>query len=204
MAEGDFNQTSDEQLMLNVAQGDVSAFDKIYRRYNQRMLNYFYRMLGGDRQKAQDFLQNLFLKIIEKPHLFNINQSFANWIFTIANNMCKNEYRRLAVKNKYEPELQASTEKETYQTHDQIIDKKIDNNYFQEALMEKLAQIDWEHRSTFLLRFQEELSIREIHEITGCSEGTVKSRLFYTTKKLAALLKAYNPNIFEVKDKNEK
>ncbi len=78
--------------------GDTAAFDELYQRYSQRLLYYFYRMLGGDEDRAQDFLQDLFLKIIEKPNQFVSKQRFSNWIFTVTHNMCKNEYRRLSVR----------------------------------------------------------------------------------------------------------
>ena len=53
-------------------------------------------------------------------------------------------------------------------------------------------------RSTFLLKFQENFTIKEISKILNCSEGTIKSRLFKTTKLLAKALQAYDPNAVEV------
>ena len=90
---------SDEELMESVEVGEETAFDELYNRYSKRLLVYFYRMLGGNEEKAQDFLQDIFVKIIEKPHLFGSKNRFSSWVFTVANNMCKNEYRRLKVRN---------------------------------------------------------------------------------------------------------
>ena len=86
-----YKNSSDEQLIELVQQADVSAFDEIYQRYGQCLLFYFCRMLGGDKAKAQDFLQDLFIKIIDKKN--SPVQNFKSWIFTIAHNMCKNEFR---------------------------------------------------------------------------------------------------------------
>ena len=66
--------------MESIQQGDRVAFDEIYQRYSQRLLCYFYRMFGGDEEKAQDFLQDLFLKIIEKPEQFISKHKFISWI----------------------------------------------------------------------------------------------------------------------------
>jgi RNA polymerase sigma-70 factor (ECF subfamily) len=55
----------------------------------------------------------------------------------------------------------------------------------------QLEEYSYEQRTTFLLRFIEDLSIKEIAQLTECSEGTVKSRLFYTLKKLGSSLKVY-------------
>jgi len=79
--------------------GEEAAFDELYNRYSKRLLVYFYRMLGRNEEKAQDFLQDFFLKLIEKPHLFSSKNRFSSWVFTVASNMCKNEYRRLKVRN---------------------------------------------------------------------------------------------------------
>ncbi len=90
---------SDEELMESVKVGEETAFDELYNRYSKRLLVYFYRMLGSNEEKAQDFLQDIFVKIIEKPHLFGSKNRFSSWVFTVANNMCKNEYRRFKVRN---------------------------------------------------------------------------------------------------------
>lgn len=76
--------------------------------------------------------------------------------------------------------------------------KKYDQRQFFSALQNELDQMEIEQQTTFLLRFQQNLSIKEISNILECSEGTIKSRLFYTTKKLAARLKDFNPNNTEV------
>lgn len=174
---------------------DTAAFNELYNRYSVRILKFFHRMLNGDEQKSQDFLQDIFLKIVEKPRLFDSHQSFSTWIFTIARNMCKNEYRKQDVRKIVE--LKADFETETadkdyfYAQSEQQFDRK----QFQTALMNELSKLSDSHRSTFLLRYQQQLSINEISDILHCSEGTVKSRLFYATQKIAHQLRKYNEEI---------
>src|ERR1700712_473931 len=84
--------------MLFIADGKEKAFTELYERYSKKMLYFFYQRLYQDKQKAQDFLQDLFLKILEKPQLFNADKKFKTWIYTLAANMCKNEYRKDAVR----------------------------------------------------------------------------------------------------------
>ena len=57
-----YDTLTDEKLMAHIQRGDTAAFDELYTRYSKRLLYYFHRMLGGDGEKAQDFLQDLFLK----------------------------------------------------------------------------------------------------------------------------------------------
>lgn len=193
-----YQKCSDEKLMEHIQAGTIGAFDEIYSRYNKKLLYYFYRMLGEKEEKAQDFLQEIFIKIVEKPQLFDPQKKFYAWIFSVANNMCKNEYRRKDVRrhvNHVEnmDELPLESKSDYF-----LAEKKYDQKLFQTALENELIKMDIEQQTTFLLRFQQNFSIKEISEILECSEGTIKSRLFYTTKKLATKLKAFNPNKTEV------
>ncbi len=185
-----YKKYSDEELMSLIGNEDSTYLKELYNRYSNKLLFYFYRMLGGDEEKAQDFLQDVFLKIIEKPDQFNEKMKFSTWIFTIASNLCKNEYRRMKVREttRNEPDMDYHQQVNTI---DQI--HKINQIDFEKAVQQELRKMDPEQRSTFILRFQENLSIKEIGEILNCSPGTVKSRIFYTTKKLASCLKEYNP-----------
>lgn len=186
-----FRKFRDEQLMVYLQRGDISAFNELYNRYSNNLLHYFFRMLGGNEAKAQDFLQDTFLKIVEKPGLFRPEQKFSTWIFTIAHNLCKNEYRRMQVRsiidNKPDMDEIPQSSETDYHYAEYSVDKKI----FENALSSELAKVDSAHRSVFILRYQQNLSIKEISEILNVSEGTIKSRLFYTTRKLADRLKAF-------------
>jgi len=179
-----------------IQQSDTAAFDELYQRYSQRLLYYFYRMFGGDEYKAQDFLQDLFLKIIEKPNQFVSKQRFSSWIFTVAHNMCRNEYRRISVRQvvKNTTNLDSVSDGKD----DNFIEQQIDQKIFESQMLKQLKKLNPDYQTTFLLRFQENLSIKEISKILDCSEGTIKSRLFHTTKKLMERLRAFNPNQVEV------
>jgi RNA polymerase sigma-70 factor (ECF subfamily) len=179
---------SDEELMELVGRGEIPAFDELYARYSRRLLLYFYRMLSGDEDRAQDILHDLFLKIIERPERFDTRRRFSTWIFSAAHNMCKNEYRWREVRQP------ADVEPDEIEDDAEGAIERIDRERFAAVLDTELGMLDEEQRSTFLLRYQEELPIAEIAAILGCPEGTVKSRLYYTIRKLAAKLQAFNPH----------
>ena len=198
-----YKNSSDEKLMKYIQKGDVSAFNVLYDRYSQCLLFYFHRMLGGDQDKAQDFLQEIFLKIVEKPELFHPEKRFSTWIFTVAYNLCKNEYRHLEKRKEVENRSEMNVMPKNYLRNNPQPDQILDQKDFKDKLFAEVEKFDEDHRSVFLLRYQQNFGLKEISEILGCPEGTVKSRLFYTTKKLAEKLKAYNPYNKEVKA-NEK
>jgi RNA polymerase sigma-70 factor, ECF subfamily len=189
-----YGKLSDEALMEHVERGEVSAFDVLYDRYAQRLLRYFNRMLGGDGDMSQDMLHDLFLKIVERPQLYTAGRSFSTWVFSIASNMCKNEYRRRTT-HRIE---QSDIDFDAFAAAAVGVHEILDQSEFARLLAAELDTLDDDLRATFLLRHQEEFSIREISEVLGCPEGTVKSRLFNTARRLSKRLQNYNPNIRDV------
>jgi len=181
-----FRQTytdyTDEALMRAIAQRNEPAFAVLYDRYSPRMYGFFFRMLWRDAAKAEDFTQEIFLKIIEKPQLFDPERNFRTWIYTLATNLCKNEYRRPSV-----PELKQS---EPDVWADPILEK-IDKVLFEEHLRLSIHELSETHRQCFVLRYQEELSVAEIAEIVDCPEGTVKSRLHHALRQVAGQMEVW-------------
>jgi RNA polymerase sigma-70 factor (ECF subfamily) len=172
---------TDEQLISiyqNNKDGTAQvAFGILYERYAKQMLNYFFYSLHYDHGKAQDFVHDLFLKIIEKNHTFNNKKLFKPWIYSIASNMCKNEYRSEKVVQKYNIHAMATSE-------------QADNQEERENILRQcINKLNQEQRSLIVMRFNLKLKIKEIAEIYECAEGTIKSRLFYATKELSKFYK---------------
>lgn len=188
-----YKTKTDEELFVLVAQGNEAAFSEIYKRYSERLLHFFYRMLGGDEQKAQDFLQDISIKIIEKAHTFRGDSKASTWLFSVASNMCRNEYRK---NNRYTYSTNETLERHTHP--DSNMEQKMESAAFQTLLEAELKSLDNTKREVFLLRFQEQMSVREISQIMECPEGTVKSRLFHATKELEKRLTPYRDQFFEV------
>ncbi|MBN2350815.1 MAG: RNA polymerase sigma factor [Bacteroidales bacterium] len=153
------------------------AFDCLYLRHVENLRNYFFFALGRDNEKANDFAHDLFVKILESPEKFDASQLFKPWIFRIASNMCKNEYRKQEVVNKYVNHVQQTNPVTTALRENEI------------RLRECLKKLSPEHRSLIVLRFKIKLSIKEMAEIYTIPEGTVKSRLFYATRELSNFYK---------------
>lgn len=185
------SELTDETLMKLLCKGEVAAFDEIYRRYGKRLFVYFFRMLNFDRGLAEDAVQDLFLRIAEKPQGFDPERSFKTWIFSVASNTCKNIYRHTAVRRNHRPSLtlDVSIPLDGFV----LAANRLDHAEFARTLHETLAELPPEKKEVFLLRFQEEKSIAEIAGIQGVPEGSVKSRLHYTLKFLGRRLSMFNP-----------
>ncbi|MBL7942120.1 MAG: RNA polymerase sigma factor [Flavobacteriales bacterium] len=182
-----YHSLPDEELMSLVARRDQKAFGVLYDRYGKLMYNYFHKMLWQDREKSRDFTQDLFAKLVHKPELYDSSRPFKTWIYSIAHNMCKNEYSKVEVRRNAREELEYRPATEQRDEAQSAIDRQEFNIKLQEALDE----LDEVKRATFEMRFRHEMSIEEISEAMQCSQGTVKSRLFYTLKQLNQKLKVF-------------
>lgn len=173
---------SDEALMRLVADRDQRALTELYNRYASSLLRYFFRMLWKDEAMAQDFLHDLFLKIIRNPGSFDTARKFSTWIFSVANNMCKNEYRRQAMKDRV-----SAAEPEIFSFGIASSDASLSVD-FEAAILYALESLDEEEKNLYALRFEVELPLSEIAEMLQCPVGTIKSRIFNLKKKMAAHL----------------
>ena len=191
-----YEQSSDEQLFDLVKTGTTAAFDELYNRYSHRLLHYLLRMLNGDEDRAQDLLQDVFMKIFDKRNLFRTSNQFSTWIFTIAHNLCKNEYRSLTTRN--EISLEEADYLADHSSEPSQVAEQIDQHIFQHHLLKIINSLSPVQRSVFLLRFQENLTIPEIARIMRCPTGTVKSRLHNILCLIAQYLKVYDPHKSEV------
>lgn len=173
------SKLNDEKLMSRLQSGDTGAFNELYKRYHKRLFYFFYRMLGADNELANDFLQDLFYKIIHQPHLFDLSYKFSNWIFSIAHNMCKNEYRkrevRKVIQRENDPEQFCAELTENTHKKEELISE----------LFAELNRLDKNQRSILLLKYKENFSLKEISEILDLPVGTIKSRLHYARLELS-------------------
>lgn len=179
---------SDERLMELIVRGDERAFAALYDRWKGRMMTYFHRMLWRDRERAQDQTQELFTKIARKPDSYDAARPFGTWLYSVANNMCKNEYRREEVRRNARPYIDNGNG-----ITEAVEGTGVDHANFRDRLAVELEKLDADHRTTFVMRYHEDMAIKEIAAVFGISEGTVKSRLFYTLKKLADRMKEFDP-----------
>ncbi|MBD3636929.1 MAG: RNA polymerase sigma factor [Crocinitomicaceae bacterium] len=184
----DYSTYTDEDLMRSFVGGDRMAFEQIYERYEQFMVNFFYRKLWNDRIKAEDFTHDLFTKIIDKPESFDLNRNFKTWLFSVANNMCKNEYKKQEVRKNTGYDVPEGVEAKDGAI---LPDKAVDKSNFAEQLKIELSKLNDKHREVFMLRHFEGLSLNEIAETLEINAGTVKSRLHHATKALAEKLAVF-------------
>jgi len=178
---GKYSKIKDEDLMIAIHQGETAAFDELYSRYQKRLLYYFYRMLGNSNEKAGDFLQDIFMKIIERPNHFDASRRFRTWLFSVAHNMCKNEYRRLSIRKNVVWDSDMDY-------HRAAENQDEENRQLAEEIFIEINELGETEKTAFLLYYREDFSVRDIGQVLNLPEGTVKSKLFYTRKKISEKL----------------
>ena len=177
---------SDEALMLLFQEGNQRAFDEVYHRYSKRLLHFMFRMVNNDEALAQDLLHDIFMRLVQQPNRFDTSRNFKSWIFTVAANECYKHHRKRGIVEQVDV-LEMDFPILDTNPHD------LDQKTFRRALRKELEQLSYDHRCTFILRFQEGLSVKEVSDIMDCSEGTVKSRSHHCLKNLSVKLAMYNP-----------
>lgn len=172
-----YTSCPDEELLAAIAAGSSPAFDELYKRYGQKMFGYFFRMLWKDKEMAEDCVQDLFIKVINHAGNFERGRTVPTWLYSIAHNMCKNEYRKAEVRMKH------AKQKTTHSIANPA-PREVDLQHFRVAVVNCIHKLADEKKALFILRFQEHLSIPEISDVMEIPEGTIKSRLFYLLKEM--------------------
>lgn len=167
-----------EKLVFLVQNGDQEAFSKLYDIFIDPVYKYvFYRVKDGD---AEDIVENVFLRVWENIRKYQLKKNmFSAWIFRIAHNLVVDYYR--SVKDKAYEELDPQTP-EHRREHNPI--RNTENSLDQKILKMALAKIKKQYQDIILYKFVNELSNKEISDILGKSEGSLRILQFRALKAL--------------------
>jgi RNA polymerase sigma-70 factor, ECF subfamily len=182
----------DGRLVFQHLAGDPQAFGTLVDRYQTRLLNFINRTIG-DRERAEDLVQEVFIRVFRHLHRFDQTKKFSTWIYTIASNLAKNELRNRSrnplvlfqtIKKHWEADHRPLQFEDATARPDDLYRKR----YLKEAVDQCVSQLPTHHRAVFVLRELEGKSYAEIADITGCNLGTVKSRLNRARNSFAQLI----------------
>ena len=162
---------ADSELMQRVRQGEHEAYEVLYERYARRLGGFFLRMLAYDTAKAEDMVQELFTRVWTHRSDYRTAQSFATWLYAMAYNLCKNDYRHEEVRQNYTSECLLREEPTA------AADETVERQELRQLLRKAVQVLPESQRDAFLLHYDEELTVPEVARIVGSPEGTVKSRI---------------------------
>jgi RNA polymerase sigma-70 factor (ECF subfamily) len=171
----------DAGLVAAHLSGHPIAFSELYDRYRDKLVHFIARKTG-DRDRAEDLVQEAFIRVTRHLHRFDQSKKFSTWVYTICSNLAKNELRNRSrsplvlfqrLTTHWEPEHQPLQFEDSSMRPDDLFRKR----HLQQIVEETVEQLPEHHRLVFKLRELEGKSYEEIAEITGVNLGTVKSRL---------------------------
>ncbi|TKJ39836.1 RNA polymerase subunit sigma-24 [candidate division LCP-89 bacterium B3_LCP] len=168
---------TDERLIADFQNGDLSAFEEIVYRYQGQLINFVGRLLN-DRIAAEDIVQETFLRVYRNKHRYREIARFSTWIYTIAGNLARTELRRRKIRNFFSISQRGDTEKD-YEIPDTSIDveKQVERKINKEQVMKAITTLPVYFREVIILRDVQDLSYEEISNILKVPLGTVKSRV---------------------------
>lgn len=174
-------EKDDLELLKRCRSGDLGAFDLLVLRYQNRVFNLAYRLLG-DYEEAKDMAQEAFVRAYRSLKSFREESSFYTWLYRIVTNLCKNKLRSWS--RSLKPiSLDNPVRKEENQVTPTLVDPKLtpaqvlERKNLQQEVQKAIAGLPGEYRLVVVLRDMEELPYEKIADIIGCSVGTIKSRL---------------------------
>jgi RNA polymerase sigma-70 factor (ECF subfamily) len=176
---------SDQELMRLVQAGDVSPASEIYDRYSSRIYNFAYRFLRNS-EAAEDATQEVFVKMLKHANQFHGDAKLSTWLFSITANWCRDYLRKSDNKAKEAEDVLYTIPAPSEHAPDRNLERRQDEQRIQKAL----SALTPEQREAILLSRYQGLSYAEIAQISGCSEGAVKTRVFRAMETLKKALGA--------------
>ena len=182
--------------MLQVKDGDESAFAELMERYQNRVLSVLYNALGN-REEAEDLTQEVFLRIFRARHGYQPTAKFSTWVFTITHNLAMNarrsrKFRRtVPIDSRESGPLGARPQEQLVQEPGRDAASQLERSEVAELVRHAVEQLNERQRMAVLLNKFEDLGYAEIAEIMGMTPSAVKSLLARARTSLREMLEPY-------------
>lgn len=177
---------SDELLFQRYQAGDEEAFRLIVDRYEPSIKGFLHKRLK-DEERVQDLTQDTFLRVHRARDRYDSTRKFSTWIYTIASNLLKNEYRNRSrrretnftdLRRESSGSQPSASRPVEFEGDAPDPERSAYQRELREAIHDAIGRMDEHHRVPFVMREVEDRTYEEISEAIGVPVGTVKSRLF--------------------------
>jgi RNA polymerase sigma-70 factor (ECF subfamily) len=165
---------SDEELMAQLQAGDERALAQLMQRYQAPLYGFLSRRVGS---AADDVFQETWIRIVRARERFDTERRFAAWLYQIANNLCRDRYRRVDAMRRAIDSFRL--EDETLREAPRPAAPAEGD-----AIRERVLALPDRLREVLVLRYYEDLGEEEMSQVLGVPRGTIKSRLHAAVKAL--------------------
>jgi RNA polymerase sigma-70 factor (ECF subfamily) len=181
----DLPPSDDQTLWESAARGDKAAFGELYRRHAEAVWNYAYR-LTGSWATAEDLTSNTFLAAWRKlGEMTLVNASARPWLYTVASNLARHEYRRAG---RFSRVLTRLPLNDTTRDHAEDVAAQIDADRRLKVVLDAVDKLPKGERQAVELCLLGELSTAETAEVLGIAEVSVRARISRARSRLRGLL----------------
>ncbi len=175
--------------------GDGRASAELVGRYQARLVRFIDRMIG-DRERAEDLVQEAFVRVFRHLHRFDQARKFSTWVYTIASNLAKNELRNrhrspLVFYESVRPTWQEDQQPLQFEDARSRPDDMYARRHLRALVDGVVARLPEHQRTVFVMRELEGRSYEEIAQATDANLGTVKSRLNRARRAFAELIEPF-------------
>ena len=187
---------ADEDLMVLYQQGEVRAFEVLLARHRRPVFNFILRFIG-DKETAEDLLQESFMRVIRGADAYKRQAKFTTWLYTIARNLCVDQTRRRKHRKHASLDAPMGSDEDSGTLLDVVAgnelasDRKTVNKELFATMEKAIAGLAEDQREVFLMREFLDLPFKQIAEVVGVAENTVKSRMRSALEKLRLELDEY-------------
>jgi len=187
---------TDEDLMVRYQRGEVRAFEVLLTRHRRAVYNFILRFVG-DRETAEDLLQEAFMRVIKGAEAYKRQAKFTTWLYTIARNLCVDQTRRrkhrkhASLDAPMDATAESGTLLDVIPSGDMASDRISANKQLHATMQRAIAGLSEDQREVFLMREFLDMPFKQIADVVGVPENTVKSRMRYALEKLRLELDEY-------------
>ena len=187
-------EKTDKSLLDGHRQGDREAFAELVRRHGDSLLGYLMRM-SGNREQAEDLLQETFRRVHEKAHTLRGTQ-FKSWLFSIATRVAIDGVRRRSQMRLVSLNRNLGCGEQDSGELGKVAAAGNSPDPSQEAIRaeqkehvrQAVSLLPVRQRAALVLTYYQQLSCQEAAEVMGCSIGTVKTQMYRALRTLAQRL----------------
>jgi RNA polymerase sigma factor (sigma-70 family) len=171
----------DSQLMGRVRDGDVNKLAVLFERHHRALFQFFSR-ITGNREAAEDLVQDVFFRMLKYRHTYHSGNQFTSWMYQIA----RNAHFDLARKRRLEVAMPDDEDDREHRlaSAEPAADQRISQDQEARLLRRALATLPVEKREVLVLSRYQHLKYEQIGEILGCDPRTVKVRVYRAIKEL--------------------
>ncbi|MFD2563352.1 RNA polymerase sigma factor [Aquimarina rubra] len=166
--------STDEELMILVSNGDLDMMSILFERYHIRIFNFLLKMTR-DRDISQDITQEVFYKAIKYRKSYKKGK-FSSWIYTIARNIFSDHYQSQKTKEQRLDEIEYKMEQEE--------NGSLEKEEIKEQLNKALEKLNHTDRELVIMSRYQGIKYQEIAEITGSTAGAIKTKVHRAIHKL--------------------